>query len=136
MRAGALKYGKSTAAGVCRWSKQLLLPALQCQKLFFYRKSATVTCELAVRADHAMARNDDWNGIRSIGQANCAAGIRVTDALCELTVRNRLPIRNETEFSPHFLLKRSALGRKRQVEMLKLSPKIGAELANRFSETR
>jgi hypothetical protein len=47
--------------------EQAELAALEGKEFFFNGKAAAVAGELAVAADHAMAGNDDGDGVRSIG---------------------------------------------------------------------
>src|SRR5262249_30497451 len=81
-----------------------------------------------------MAGNDDRNWVRSVGQADSAAGIRISDAAGNFAIGNRLAVGNATEFVPDLLLKRRAFRSKRQIEILQLSCKIRTQLPHDFGE--
>jgi len=75
-------------------SQQTQLPLLECQELFLDVKTSAIAGELAVRANDAMAGDDDWNRIGAIGQANCPACLRISDAGRQLAVRDGLAVRD------------------------------------------
>src|ERR1700756_3923016 len=91
--------------------QQPQLPSFERQQFFFNRKAAAVSGQLAIRPDHAMARDHNRNWIRSISESDCATGFRITDPSRELTVRNRHAIWNLPQFTPDPLLERSTLWR-------------------------
>src|SRR5579872_4316652 len=81
-----------------------------------------------------MARDHDGNWVRSIGQPNGAAGIRIADPTCKLSVRGGLTIRNLLKFAPHFLLEGSALRRERKIEVFKFASEVRLELTDSFRQ--
>jgi hypothetical protein len=89
---------------------------LQSEKLLFDWQSATVAGQFPVRTDYPVARNDNWYGIRAVGQPDRAAGFGITDAVRKLAIRDGLAIGNFQQLSPYKLLKGSAFWRERKIK--------------------
>src|SRR5216684_8375267 len=87
----------------CLQQTQLL--AFEFQKFLLCGEAAAKTREAAVAADHAMARNDDGDGIAAVRQADGTDSLGIADALSELQVGNRLSVRNPTQRIPDSQLK-------------------------------
>src|SRR5690349_2524218 len=62
--------------------------------------AASVARERAVRADHAVTRNHDADGVRAVRQADRPYRLGSPDMACEITVRTRLPARYLQEPAP------------------------------------
>ncbi len=67
--------------------------------------AATVASEGTVGADHAVARNNDPNGIGTIGQADGSDGVWAADALREGSVRDSGAAGYLPQGTPDFALK-------------------------------
>src|SRR6266478_8717185 len=80
-----------------------------------------------------MAGNYYRDRIGSIRQAHCTRCVRVSDTFREFAVRGRTAVRDFEQLSPDLLLKRSTLGRDREVEVIEFSGKIGSKLLDRFT---
>src|SRR5207247_2645158 len=70
--------------------------------------SAAVAGKRPVGADHAVARDDDTDGVRAVGGAHGAHGGGCADAPRERLVRDRLPRRDRPQRGPHPALERRA----------------------------
>jgi hypothetical protein len=55
-----------------------------------------------------VARNDDWNWVLTVGEADSPDSLRPLDPPCDLTVRNRDTNRDLPKHRPDFLLENSA----------------------------
>lgn len=86
-------------------SARLLEPQ---QRLFHFR-AAGVAARRAVRADDAVAGDDDEDGVRVICHAHRAAGVRPADGLGELFVAARFAIGYFTQRRPDPLLEGRAV---------------------------
>src|SRR5579884_1354942 len=93
-----------------------------CIGYFFYREefllagdAPAVAGEIAVRANHAMTRNDDGNGIRGAGASDGAYGARTAEGAGNLAVRARRAARDALEFLPDAALKCGRLKVERKV---------------------
>src|SRR5690348_18233039 len=97
---------------------------LQSEKLLFDWQSATVAGEFPVRPDYPVARNDNWYGIRAVGQPDGAAGFGIADAVRKLAVGDGFAIGNFQQLFPHKLLKVSAFWRERKIKSFELGREI------------
>src|SRR5262245_24586955 len=79
-----------------------------------------------------MARDNDGNGIGSVSKTHGTAGIRVPDSPGQLSVGNRLAIRNLDQFLPDFLLEGGALRRELEMKTLEFPGKVRAQLRADF----
>ncbi len=77
-----------------------------------------------------MARNNNRDRVRAIGEADGARGVGVADAAGEFAVRNSFAVRDFAKAVPNFLLKFCACGREGQVEVFQLAGEISAKLAD------
>src|SRR5258708_5023855 len=82
-----------------------------------------------------MARNNDGDRIRTVRQANRAAGFGVADAARQLPVRDCPSVRDVQQLTPHSLLERRALRAQRHGEVFELSRKVRTQLTNRFLQS-
>src|SRR3954471_4867212 len=73
--------------------------------------------ERAVRADHAMARDDHRDRLAAVGEAALADGLRIAQLAGDRAVGGRLPVGDLPQHRPHALLEDGALRRERQVEL-------------------
>src|SRR6185369_8950637 len=89
-----------------------------------------------VRADDAVARHDDRDGIASRRGTRCARRALGAGAPRELRVRDRLPVRDARDLAPDALLERRAAGRERQIEIAALAVEVFGELAGASRERR
>src|SRR5450755_4694879 len=109
-------------------SEQPQLTAFQGKQFFFDGKTAAVSGEFAVAANHTMTGNHDGNRIRAIGQPHGARGFGIADTLRQFSVRNCFAEGNFTQISPDGLLERRALRGEGKIEGFELTGKIGMEL--------
>ena len=116
-------------------SQQTKLAAFKGEKFLFDRQAAAVSREFAVGSDYAMARNDDGNGIRTVGEADGAWRIGIADAASEFSVGDGFTVGDFAEFFPNLLLEQRAFRRQQEIKVFKFSGEVGAELADGFGET-
>src|SRR5579862_3143928 len=83
-----------------------------------------------------MARNDDGNRIRSVGQAHGSRGVWISEPARQLAIGSGLAVRNCLKHLPDAKLKIGADQRQWQVEISQLAGKISAQLADGFVEGR
>ena len=74
--------------------------ALEVQQLLLDREAAAETRQRTIRADDAMAGNDDGNGIADIRQAHRARGFRVAEIRGQPAVRRGLAVGNVQQAFP------------------------------------
>jgi len=108
------------------------LAAFEGQQFFFDGKASAVSGEFAVAADDAVARNDDWNGVGAIGEADSAGGVGVPDAVGKLSVGNGFAEGNVEQMAPNFALKFGALRSQWKIEGFEFASEVGAQLADDF----
>src|SRR2546426_12573681 len=82
----------------------------------FAIQAAAETCELAARADHAVAGDDDGDRIPAVGRTDCARGADVAQATRQLAVAHGRAERNGAQGAPHAPLTRRAGRVQGQVE--------------------
>src|SRR5438045_6960530 len=99
-------------------------------------EAAAKTRQAAVAADHAMAWNDDRNGIAAMRQSDSAHGFGIADALRELQVGNSLSIRNRAQCVPNAKLELRSLQRQWQIEFLQFAAEVGLQLTDDFGKRR
>jgi 4-hydroxy-2-oxoheptanedioate aldolase len=97
--------------------EQTQLPAFQVQQFSLVRKAAPKTGQASVAADHAMARNDDWNGIAAIRKSHRAHRLGISNLLRQLPIRNGFAVRNGPQAVPHAELKLRSLRRQPQFKL-------------------
>src|SRR5438128_3691904 len=71
-------------------------------------QAAAETRELAARADHAVAGDDDGDRVPAVGRADCAGGADVAQATRQLSVAHGRAVRDGAQGAPHPPLKRRA----------------------------
>ena len=96
--------------------EQAQLVAFEGKQFFFDRQASTVSGELTVTADDAVAGNDDGDGIRSVGQADGAGGFGIAGAAGEFAVGDGFAVRDVAEQLPDFELECRALGCEGKIE--------------------
>src|SRR2546422_6403465 len=82
----------------------------------FARRPAAEPRELAARADHAVAGDDDGDRVPAVGRTDCAGGADVAQATRQLAVAYRRAVRDGAQGAPHAPLKRRAGRVQRKVE--------------------
>src|SRR3989441_3356454 len=74
----------------------------------FAIQAAAETRELAARADHAVAGDDDGDRVPAVGRTDCAGGADVAQATRQLAVAHGRAVRDGAQGAPHAPLKRRA----------------------------
>src|SRR5438876_10762894 len=74
----------------------------------FAIQAAAEARELAARADHAVAGDDDGDRVLSVGRTDCARGADVAQATRQLAVAHGRAVRDGAQGAPHAPLKRGA----------------------------
>src|SRR4051812_23841076 len=92
------------------------------------RKTTTVSGERAIGANDAMARHDDRDWIRSVGDAHRATRRGAADVRCNLTVTFRRARFDRAKRSPYGTLERRAACRRADaIQRRQIAVKIGVE---------
>src|SRR5215510_9070781 len=78
----------------------------------FVRLSTAVAGKATVRADHAMARDDDCDAVVAVGAPHGTRRAGSSNARRDLMVRNGVAERNSQELAPDALLERRASNHK------------------------
>src|SRR5689334_10230749 len=68
--------------------------SLEMKQLLLYIESATVTAELVVAGDHAMARNNDRNRVVVVRHSDGTKATRTPDGARQVGVRTGLSVRD------------------------------------------
>lgn len=95
-----------------------------------------VTDQVPIRADDAMARNDDRKRILVIRATYRTHGLGLSQHLRDLLVAARFTIRDALERAPHVLLEGGALQVERKIEFSPLSREIFLYLIGSFVRER
>src|SRR5580765_2119580 len=115
----------------CMWPS-LQDRALEPEQLFLAVETAGVADELAVRADHAVARKDDRQWVSVHHRADGARRARPRRACGQLAVRDDLPVRDARELPEHAAVEVREPGDvDREVEAVPLAFEVLVELAPR-----
>ena len=115
-------------------ARRLTRRALEVEQEALRSKTAAVAGERAVRADHAVARDQDRDGVCAVRRAGGADRRRAPDAPGELRVRDRLAVADALQLVPDALLERRAARRDRQVERPAPAGEVLGELHARGAE--
>lgn len=78
------------------------------QQPFLAVNASAITCHRTIAANHAVARNDDGNGVAAVGRANCAAHIDVAQLAGDVAVGYCGAARDLAQFGPDRFLKTCA----------------------------
>lgn len=106
------------------------LLAFEGEELFFYGKAAAEAGELAVAANDAMARHDDRNGIRTVGEPDRAGGFGIAEFASDLAVADRFTVGDLLQAAPHEQLKIGSVQDQWHIEILQIAGKIRFELTD------
>src|SRR6266702_8491475 len=116
--------------------QQTQLLVFEFEKHFLCGEATAKSCEAAVAADHAMARNNDGNGIAPVRQTHRAHGFGIPDALRQVSVGNRFSVGNGAQGLPNAKLKIRPFQRQREIELLQFTAEISLQLADDFRKRR
>jgi len=105
-------------------------------QFFLVRKAAPKTGQASIAADHAVARNNDGNGIAAIRKSHRAHRLRIPNLLRELRIRYGFAIRNCPQADPYTELKLRSLRCQGQIKLLQFSGEIRLQLPNHFGKRR
>jgi len=97
-------------------AKQTRAAPLQIEQPAFRFDAAAETRQRPVHTDHAMARNDDRDGIGAICRTDGANRFGVVDMNCDVGVRARFTVRNRRQRVPDRALKIGTIRRQRYIE--------------------
>ena len=100
--------------------------ALEVQQLLLDREAAAEARQRTIRADDAMAGNDDGNGIAAIREAHRARGFRVAEIRGQPAVRRGLAVGNVQQAFPDPALEIGAARIQRQVELARCAAKYSS----------
>ena len=114
--------------------KQGHLPAFKFEQSFLQRKASAKPRQAAVIPDHAMARNDNRNRIRSICGAYSSYRLGAANSLRQRLVGNCFAVRNILKRCPDLFLKLGSFQHKRQIKRFSLTSKIGFQLVDNVNE--
>src|SRR5665213_1784236 len=64
-------------------------------------ETPSISGERAIRADRAMAWDDNRERIGAVRRTDCARGVGPSESLRDLAIRSRRPPRNRAEFLPN-----------------------------------
>src|SRR3990172_12908489 len=116
--------------------EQFGAPRLERKQRALSVETAGVSRKAAVRAQDAVAGNDDPDRVASGRGARGARAARATGPLGKLAVGYGLAEADASDRCPYRSLKRRALGRERDVETLALAAEIFGQLALRLAQRR
>src|SRR5947208_15677511 len=91
-------------------------------------QTTAVPAERAIGANHAMARDDDANHVRSIRATNCATRIFIAQALCHPRIRTRFANRNRLQDFPRAQLEGGSDRSQRNFKVQLLAGEVVPEL--------
>src|SRR6185295_19469007 len=118
----------SLAHRSCRRSPPAGTGALVRQKPALALDPTAVARQAAVGADDAMARYDDDDRVRAVGETDRADGVGASDGRCELPVARRRACRNASQRGPHETLEVRAPGADRErIDRLEVAGEEGVE---------
>ena len=104
------------------------------QQPCFALQAAGVTRQAAVRANHAVARNDDGHAVLPVGIGHGAHGGRPAEPFGLFAVAGRFAVRNLPQALPHGGLKRRGRCVQSHVERVQAACKIFAQFLFRLSQ--
>ena len=113
------------------WGEVILLELKQGA---FAMEATPISSEAAVGTDHSMARNDDADGVVSVGQPHRPRGSGPADLACDLPIRRGLSIGDIEQGSPDSPLERGSLESEGDVELGELAIEVGLELVDGVGE--
>src|SRR6266568_805920 len=119
-----------------RGSQQIRDSRLEREQRAFSIEPARITRKTAVRADDAVAGNDNADRIAPGRGARGARAARKPGAARELGVGDGVAESDRRDRLPHGLLKRRAVGRERRLEALALAAEVFGELLFRLAQRR
>ena len=102
--------------------------ALQLEEPTLGLEARTEAAKATTTGDNAMAGQDDGDRIASQGLSYSAYGGRLTQALGQLEVAQRLPVGYTSELRPHLSLEGCPHWGKRQIKMLATSREVVRQL--------
>src|SRR6185436_19804931 len=97
-------------------AKQPAAAALEIEQPAFGVEPPAESGERSVASDHPMTRDDDRDGIRTIGCTHRPQRLRVIDALGDVEIGARGAIWNRRQRMPYGALKIGSIRRQRNVE--------------------
>src|SRR5436190_18021589 len=116
---------RDEGATCSRHSKQRVLLELEQGLLAF--DAAGVAGERAVGADHAVARDDDRDGVRAVGEPDrTGGGVGLAETSGDLAVRRGVAVADLGQLVPDRLLPHAAHGGQWQVEVLEVTGEVVA----------
>lgn len=95
---------------------------------FLAPQTATITDQLAVFADDAMAGYDDGDRVAAVGGSHGPYGCRSTDTPCNILIGCRAAIRNRLQALPDLLLEFGSAQGQADIEFVALSLEIFGHL--------
>ena len=84
------------------------------KKVFFSINAAAIAHQGVVCSDYAMAWDDDWDRVLSVGFANCSYFIGISQPFSQFAVADRLSIGNLLKRFPNRFLEVRTFGQKGQ----------------------
>jgi hypothetical protein len=107
---------------------QAALPTFHVEKPLLAINSSRITCEVATRTDHTVARDDDCDRVSSVCETDCPHGIGITEPTRNFAVGICGTEWDPSHFVPHFVLEFGAVGLDREFETVSLAPEVLLEL--------
>ena len=104
------------------------LGLLKRQKVALAPKSATVSGQFSIRANHAVAGNDDGNAVIAIGAPDGPDGIGLSDAPGDFCVAAHFAVRNTAKLVPYAFLELGPGRLNRQVKLFQITIKVCIQL--------
>src|SRR5437016_374721 len=95
-------------------------------------QTTAVPTERAIGANHALARDDDANHVRSIRATNCATRIFIAQALCHPRIRTRFANRDRLQNFPRAQLEGGSHRSERNFKLQLLARKVTAQLGTDY----
>jgi hypothetical protein len=116
--------------------RQILVSWFGFQQEGFGLQAACEAGQFAVGADYSVARDDDGDGISSVGRSDCADSFWTPNLSCDVSIAASLAERDGRERSPHFLLKIGSSEVELQGKFLEFAREVIVELVLSLKEHR